>query len=130
LVPEWKIHQNGGCPIKTEIEKIKNLLRIETASKSITSVCAELWLKNGIKHRDFGPAVVFNNGELNWYINGELHREDGPAVVHPNKSKVIWYKNGNVHRDDGPAIIYQTGQCEWWTNGKITKTDWISNPIL
>ena len=63
---------------------------------------------------------VYNDGDEYWYKNGILHREDGPAVIRLNDSK-IWYKNGVYHREDGPAIIREHGSEEWWINGKFLK---------
>jgi hypothetical protein len=51
------------------------------------------WYLNGIRHREDGPAVEYNDGYKAWYLNGILHREDGPAVEHANGNK-SWYWNG------------------------------------
>ena len=51
------------------------------------------WYKNGLLHREDGPAVEFFNGTKFWYKNGDYHREDGPAIECPSGSK-LWYKNG------------------------------------
>ena len=40
----------------------------------------KIWLVNGKRHREDGPAVEGIDGYKAWYINGKLHREDGPAV--------------------------------------------------
>lgn len=37
--------------------------------------------KDGIVHRIDGPAVICNDGDLEWYQNGKVHREDGPALM-------------------------------------------------
>lgn len=47
-----------------------------------------------------------------WYKNGLLHREDGPAHISLIGGKV-WYNEGMVHREDGPAIEYSTGDKSW-----------------
>lgn len=52
----------------------------------------EYWL-NDDYHREDGPAVEFENGDVFYYVYGQLHRLDGPAVI-----------NGNVQ--------------EWWVKGK------------
>ena len=61
------------------------------------------WYKNGLKHRDDGPAMEYDNGDKIWYKNGVRHRENGPAVEWRNGTK-FWYKNGVKHREDGPAV--------------------------
>jgi hypothetical protein len=38
------------------------------------------WFKNGIFHREDGPAVEYTDGSKYWYQYGYLHRIDGPAV--------------------------------------------------
>lgn len=45
------------------------------------------------------------DGGVEWFRNGVLHRENGPAVVAPDGS-TYWYADGKLHRDDGPAIEY------------------------
>lgn len=47
----------------------------------------------GLLHREDGPAVIWNDGEKEWYINGERHREDGPAIIYANGIKE-WYLDG------------------------------------
>ncbi len=79
-----------------------------------------IWYKNGKLHRDDGrPAVESLDGTRKWYIEGKLHRQDGPAVEYSNGNRV-WYQNGKPHREDGPAFEYPDGTSEWWINGKPT----------
>lgn len=96
------------------------------------------WMKNGMRHRENAPAVVYSNGaDYEWYYNdvlhcktgpalkrkdweewqqhGKLHRIGGPAYITPNRQE--WYQNGKLHRSDGPAIICSIGQQEWWYRG-------------
>lgn len=75
-----------------------------------------VWLKNGILHREDGPAIEHKRGEKNWYFNGKLHREDGPATEYSDGSYEYWL-NGILHREDGPAIFYINEETEWWING-------------
>ena len=49
--------------------------------------------------------------------NGDLHREDGPAVIYSNGDKE-WFLNGKRHREDGPASIEINGDKEWWLNNE------------
>jgi len=57
-----------------------------------------------------------------WYKNGILHREDGPAVEWASGSK-FWYKNGKQHREDGPAEEFANGIKRWYKNGKFIKEE-------
>lgn len=54
-------------------------------------------------------------GDAYWYKNGLFHREDGPAVECSDGDK-YWYKNALKHREDGPAIERWNGKKEWWIN--------------
>ena len=70
----------------------------------------------GQLHREEGPAVIWANGDCDWYYNGQLHRVGGPAVVWGSCAH-SWYHNGVLHRTDGPAIEYADGNKEWWIHG-------------
>lgn len=58
-----------------------------------------------ILHRNDGPAIIYQNGSMNWYIYGILHRDDGPAVIDvTNSGKTeMWYFQGLLHRNHGPS---------------------------
>ena len=66
---------------------------------------------------DFGNKFWFN--ESNQY-----HNEYGPAVIWKN-GNTEWYFNGKLHRLDGPAVIWNIYEPEWWING-INVTDLIT----
>ena len=68
-------------------------------------------------HREDGPAVIWEEGCLEWWINGLRHREDGPAIVYSDGGEE-WFHTGKRHRLDGPAYIHTNGKKEWWQNGK------------
>ena len=57
------------------------------------------------------------NGTKRWYKNGLLHRDDGPAVIWSD-GRQEWWKDGNWHRDDGPAVICTSGTHYWYKDGK------------
>lgn len=54
--------------------------------------------------------------------DGLLHREDGPAVERSNGSRE-WFLDGQRHREDGPAIEYHDGTHEWYLDGKLLSED-------
>ena len=56
-------------------------------------------------------------GSIVYLLNGKRHREDGPAIEYPNGTKE-WYINGQRCREDGPAIEYPNGTKKWYINGK------------
>ena len=62
-------------------------------------------------------------GNKRWYKEGMRHREGGPAVEYSNGAK-LWYKEGKLHREDGPAIEHADGRKEYWKNNKaLTKKE-------
>ena len=80
------------------------------------------WYLNDLLHREDGPAVIGANGLQYWYFNGELHREDGPAWIGADDTQ-CWYLNGQRHREDGPARVWDNGTQEWWVNGQLHRED-------
>lgn len=71
-----------------------------------------------------GPAIVWDNGNKNWYFNDKLHRDNGPALEHTaSGGGNEWYNNGKLHRHDGPAIDHPIDGKYWYTNGKLHRTN-------
>lgn len=106
-------------------QKIKELLHIELAGKSVQSnlvgKVTETWKlpDSGIIHRNFGPAeTIYENGILVsecYYKGGFKHREDGPAYIKYSKGKVqshTYMRWSQWHREDGPAFISYTESGE------------------
>ena len=89
----------------------------EDGPASVSPNGTQRWYKNGVLHRDDGPAAILADGSEFWYKNGLQHRDDGPAVVWEDGSQ-WWYQNGELHRDNGPAVVYPDGKQYWWKNGK------------
>ncbi len=67
------------------------------------------------------PAIKVENGDEYWYKNGVLHRQGGPAVSHGGDR--LWYKDGTLHREDGPAIERTNGVLEWFMDNKRHRID-------
>jgi len=76
------------------------------------------WYRNGVIHRDDGPAIELANADKYWYRDGQRHREDGPAIEYIDGTKV-WCRRGLTHRDDGPAVESADGSKEWWENDRF-----------
>ena len=71
---------------------------------------------DGIVHRIYGPARISKKYNVQeWYKNGLRHRENGPAVIH--KNNMVWFYEGELHRLDGPAVIEQGGPKQYWIYG-------------
>ena len=78
----------------------------------------KIWMLNGKRHREDGPAVEYADGYKVWYLNDKLHREDGPAYEGVDGTKA-WFLHGKCHREDGPAVEWVDGDKEWWLHGRI-----------
>lgn len=85
--------------------------------------------KNGLFHRDDGPAVIRANGAQKWFQHGKLHRTDGPAKTSPESNqgkywgKKMWFIDGQLHRDNGPAVILGNGTKKWFRNNALHRED-------
>jgi hypothetical protein len=80
----------------------------------VITIGTQVWLRDGVIHRDGGPAIIYSNGMQEWYRDGLLHRDDGPASISSNVE--LWYQNGIQNRSNGPAITYKGAQG-WYRNG-------------
>lgn len=66
------------------------------------------YMKNGRLHRVSQPAVIWADGQKEWWYRGDYHRTDGPAIEHPDGS-VCWYlfgKRYDSERDYNRALKY------------------------
>ena len=100
----------------------------------------QYWFKDGKRHREDGPAIIYANGDQYWYRNGKRHREDGPAGIDADGDQ-YWYRDGKRHREVDPAVMYSDGHHEWFKDGKRHREDgpafsfglyemWYDNGIL
>jgi hypothetical protein len=71
----------------------------------------------GELHRVDGPAFISRKLRA-WYRQGLWHREDGPALILSDGS-CVYYQHGRRHRTDGPAVDMASGHKEWWIDGEI-----------
>jgi len=108
--------------MESEYKKVMELTRIGY-EVTIDSDGCRCWLKNGLYHREEGPAYETLKGEKRWYLNGVQHREGGPAVEYVDGTKV-WFLNGKQHREDGPAVVfYWGGKCWYLNNIEVSEKD-------
>ena len=68
-------------------------------------------------HCDDGPAVVYANGQKEWYQFGKLHRLDGPAIECVSIKE--YWEYGKRHRLNGPAVIKYDNIRYWYQFGKL-----------
>lgn len=82
-------------------------------------VVAQEFLDDNHKlHRDNGPALIWNDGSVEWWQHGRRHRVGAPALIYTNGAEE-WWINGKRHRIDGPAYIGNMGIRFWCLNGNI-----------
>jgi len=77
------------------------------------------------KYPNFTGCLINNDNDKAWFKNGLKHREDGPAIdcVIGNR---WWYKNGKNHREDGPAIEFADGDKQWYLNDiYYSEQEWL-----
>lgn len=81
------------------------------------------YYKNGVLHREDGPAIEYTNGSEEWFIDGQLHREgDKPARIiytkdrhHVIRKREEWYQRGRLYRhpSNGVPIVGYDGMAYW-----------------
>ena len=60
-------------------------------------------------HNYTGPAIIWENGDCEWYVNGRQHRLMGPAVECANGNK-FFYIEGKAYSEDAYwKIMYEYG---------------------
>ncbi len=78
------------------------------------------WRQYSELHRDGDkPAIERADGGKEWHIHGKLHRDgDQPAKI--DSDGQYWYIDGVLHRDgDKPAIVRADGTWLYYTKGKL-----------
>jgi len=64
-----------------------------------------------------------NNKYSYWALpNGKYHHPTQPALVH-NDGEMEWFLYGQRHRDTGPALMTPDNNVEWWWYGKLLSLD-------
>ncbi len=81
------------------------------------------WHKDGVLHREDGPAVIHPDGSEEWFVDGMRHRTDGPAYTSGDQKQTMWFYRGHLHCPDGPALTLVNGTRKWYVYGKRHRTD-------
>jgi len=85
------------------------------------------WWFYGLKHRENGPAIEYEDGSEEWWFYGLRHRKNKPAVILKEEGFNIttlteeWWFYGKLHRDNGPAVSKSDGTQEYWFYGNRIK---------
>jgi len=95
-------------------------------------------------HRDGDlPAVIFDNGQMEWYFHGRPHRAGDKPAVMDTRGNMSWVVNGRIHRArdagvgavgggaDEPAVILEDGSRRWYYNDVLHRdtVDADGNPL-
>ena len=87
----------------------------------------KIWYKNGLVHRDLGPAVIFPFNLVAYYRNGVLRNDYGKPVRVLNEliDRKIYLctldENDRYHSYNNlPAFIQKDNKCcKWYKHGRI-----------
>ena len=60
---------------------------------------SKVYLRDGRKHRENGPAEVRKDGYEAYFWMGLRHRLNGPAVIYPNGIKEYWTHGKFIRRE-------------------------------
>ena len=73
--------------------------------------------------------IRLEHSSLRYYMDDsceKLHRTEGPAVMHNNGSIEYW-NHGQLHNIDGPAIETKIGKKVYYLFGRrLTEEKWLS----
>lgn len=99
---------------------------------------SDQWFQFDNRHRIGGPAVIYKNGEVEYWLNdvqyseGEYLHYSIPSRKKISSSEIKYgyynqYGSFDLHRIDGPAKIVGT-YCLFYLNGKCftTVTEWAA----
>lgn len=73
------------------------------------------------------PAVVYADGTKWWYREGLIHRDNGPAVVHPNGAQEWWLNNQRQRTEypDSEGIHPDLrGVKQFYENGVLVREEY------
>ena len=61
-----------------------------------------IYYKKGtyIKHNQYGPAVIWEDGIKFYYIENKYHRLDGPAVIYPDCREEYWINGKYLNKEE------------------------------
>lgn len=74
---------------------------------ALTNSTSSFWYQTGILTRSDGPAMTNEQADY-WYLNGKLHRNGDAAILWKNGDK-DWYQNGINYNPTGPSTLSHDG---------------------
>lgn len=132
---KYKYFLNGVC---TREDGPAEVITHITKPSSKVVVFREVWYKDGVIHRDGGPALTDRQrgGKSTTYVyynHGKVSRHDGPAstcreAVEGGEIRIteLWMIDGVLTREDGPAKVVIQGQHSheiWYYQGLVHRSN-------
>jgi len=71
---------------------------------------------------------ILSGGVQIYVKNGQKHRENGPAEINTRTGYQAWYRDGKKHREGEPAVLNADGSKEYWIEGKLLRKELIDGP--
>jgi hypothetical protein len=130
---EAKVVETKEEPVVLKVESLSELPNKFTGIVEVSCV-ARCWYKNGLKHREDGPAVEWASGAKSWWLNGFLCSEEEwkaevaklnakPAeetkVVETKEEPVVLKVNStsDIPEDFSGCLLFKNGKKEWCLDG-------------
>jgi hypothetical protein len=105
----WDTITDSDKSVCRKIEIIREIVgseREKLLTGSIPGVLSkECWYRNGLIHRDDGPAIIYHNGGEVWYQNGQIHREEGPAYTDPQHGR-FWFRHDRLCKSECKSKLF------------------------
>lgn len=85
-------------PLSTSLGRVPRLPN----GRHVLSGNKQIYIRDGVKHRENGPAEIHPNGYKAWFWKGVKHNKKGPAVIHPDGSLEFWENGKFLRREEVP----------------------------
>lgn len=98
------------------------LIRLENSRQ----IGRKVWYIDGKRHRTDGPAIEWDDGDVDYVVNGKRHRLDGPAVIRYRHSypdehdRLHWYVNDRLYI---ARAEYETAVARWTSYRDVTRNE-------
>lgn len=108
--------QKEGRTFLLTVEELISFFENSKKENSKTEIAKQVKTYKDIPDDFTGICKVADSGEVYHMKDGKRHNEAEPAVIWKDGTK-IWYINDLEHREDGPAIEYTDGGKHWYYKG-------------
>ena len=80
------------------MKKIESINRLFSSTKVV-----RYYDKDNLRHNDFGPAVIHENGTKLYFSHGVIHRDYGPAII-DSEGNMCHVRKGTFYYGDKRAL--------------------------